>query len=382
MTYKFKLLVSIFFLLFLSYCGKERDRSVSSRDFDEMIPEDSLFDPAQEFEEEGRFYTENESLDLSDYGFESVELLMGLKTACDAEGEEEVFCHILSQEAKDAIEILGQKIRFKTQGQYLFRAKKKDDHEKIFMTPVLPWDVEEESQEESQSVLAGHLRLYKDTFYNMLYHARLTFNQKPEWGLVQWEITGGRYHIYDNEYGVFQRVRPFEKSILFLEKKDYQVKAIVTEGVNRQKEIITQVDLTHAQMPTSVAAILHADSYEPQISEKVNFKIAWQETPKESVSFEWEAKKIGDVSCPEIMGIEAEAREILCEQFFEIPLVEGEDYEIAGDREGNRKSDHVAISFKKLGQYVVHVRVRDDETQEISKYSRHLKLSPVMVSHR
>lgn len=354
----------IILLFIFCQCGRGPGRQVSSQSLEEASP-------IQEFDDEDQLYSEQDSLDLSDYEFQSVELIMGLKTACDSDDEKEVFCHVLSQEAKDAIQILDQKILFNTKGEYLFRAKKKDSTEQIFMAPVF-------SKEETKTPVEGYLHLYKDTFYNMMYHARLTFNQDPQSSMVSWKITGGRYHIYDNEYDFFKRVRPFEKSILFLEKKKYEIKAIVTTGMHQNEKIVSQLDLSEVPQFRSVAASLQTDQMEPRVLETVNLSVAWEEQPIGTVSFSWEAKRIGEVSCPEILGVESKARELLCEKFFEIPLVEGEDYEMEGDQ----NTDHLVLRFKKNGQYMVNVRIQNDETHEVTKFSRHFKLSPVMLSHR
>ena len=227
-----------------------------------------------------------------------------------------------------------------------------------------------------------HLNLYKDSVYSTLYHADLKTSLSANVSL-QWEVQGGRYHIYEEELSFFKRLRPLQRTLLFLEKTKYDI--FVTLHHKGQVYETNHIELDFSGLsPSSVKTELELDKLSPLPGEVVQLKVNGSSL-KEINREIWEVKRIQKVSCPSLedvleSAIQNELSTIseICDRSYEEPIEEGKEYLL----EKGHASNEVHVTFKTLGSYIISVWGYDAQGRLLSKSSRRIILEGVKVSNR
>lgn len=201
------------------------------------------------------------------------------------------------------------------------------------------------------------LHIYKDGFYNMIYHVELI----PESNIaqIQWNVLGGRYHMYEDELEELKAERPFQRTILFLEKNLYTVQAKVFMHNSTPPSLRSiQMDTRDILLSNKIKMDLEMDKLEPLIMEEIHFKPLLSEI--RHMKFHWEVKKLRKVSCS--------MNHFICHHMYEEESIEGKDYIFKMD------SQSVRVQFKNPGRYLVRVNLLDEQNQPISKVTKRIKI--------
>ncbi|MBI3018817.1 MAG: hypothetical protein HYY61_02885 [Deltaproteobacteria bacterium] len=227
------------------------------------------------------------------------------------------------------------------------------------------------------------LSLYKDSVYSTLYHADLKTSLSATASSLQWEVQGGRYHIYEEELSFFKKLRPLQRTILFLEKTKYDVFVTLTRGGQTQETNHIELDFSGLS-PSSVKTELELDKLSPLPGEAVQLKV----NNRSLEGFDhgvWEVKRLKKVSCPSLEDVLADVIQSelmtiseLCDRFYEEPLEEGKDYLL----EKGQASNEVHVTFKTLGSYTISFWGYDRQGQLLSKSFRRIILEGTTVSRR
>ncbi len=245
--------------------------------------------------------------------------------------------------------------------------------------------IEEVEEDEVLQAQQESLRLvlYKDSVYNTLYHAALESSLLAVDTSIHWEVQGGRYHIYEEELSFFKELRPFQRTILFLEKTKYDVFVTLTREGQVQETNHIELDFSGFSSP-SLKAELEMDKLSPLPGEAIQLKV--QGLSLEAFHHEiWEVKRLQKVTCPSLEDVLADVIQSelstiseICDRSYEEPLEEGKDYLL----EKGRASNEVHVTFKTSGQYTISFWGYDRQGQLLSKSSRKIILEGTTVSHR
>ena len=146
-----------------------------------------------------------------------------------------------------------------------------EDHPAMSLQPEkIIEEVEEEEILQTQKINPS-LVLYKDSFYSTLYHADLKAFGAAH-ASIQWEVRGGRYHIYEEELLFFKKLRPLQRTILFLEKTKYDV--FVTLYKKDQIYETNHIELDFSGLSLSlVKTELELDKLSPLPGEAIELKV-------------------------------------------------------------------------------------------------------------
>ena len=135
-----------------------------------------------------------------------------------------------------------------------------------------------------------------DSQFQSIAHLELRSDQPltvfPE--KVEWEVTGGRYHILETELPAISYFQPFQRTVLFKEKVPYHVVVkLLVKGV--WKEVSQEVELMGLE-GDSFKPVLDLDKLEARLGEKIKL---WGEVsnPEEISHVEWEVRRLSKSHC-------------------------------------------------------------------------------------
>lgn len=230
--------------------------------------------------------------------------------------------------------------------------------------PITPSPIDENVFYGSADQEDIHLYAYKDSFYNMIYHVELKLASNFPLHNIQWEIKGGRYHIYDDEILLLKNFRPLQKTILFLEKNTYVISATVfNDTMNTTISKSMEVDVSRLLFPNKVKMAIESAQFELWLKEKINLAANIYDSIKEDVIYQWEVKRLKDVTCPDV--VEEHGYYHVCEQKYEEEIMEGKDYLL-----DSKDSQKTAIQFIFPGQYVVYFWLFNTQNQPLSRVAK------------
>lgn len=254
---------------------------------------------------------------------------------------------------------------------------------------LLHEEVDQEADDEEEVLQAGQMQspqlaLYKDSFYNTLYHADLTQPSLKKAAIsIQWEVQGGRYHIYEEEMPLFKTLRPFQRTILFLEKNKYTVFVTLIRHGYEQETNHIDIDLSKVMSQTPLKSEIEIDKLSALPGEAIKLHAKVENSG--SFHYQWEAKKLQKVKCPsledvlpEVIQSELTTIHEICDRSYEETMGEGKDYLL----EAGQTADNIEVIFKAPGKYAVYCSEYDDQGEILSKSSRKIILDSHLVSRR
>lgn len=342
--------------------------------------------PAEEEEEEENYFTQNQTIDLAQHNIEEFSVLAVAKLQClSKKKEHEVSCLYdltpLVSASESGIEISDQKIIFHEPGYYMAQIKKKTELSKNILIKV-------RSSEKSlaESISDFELHSYKDSFYDTLYHFDLTallsdISQVKEMTSIKkitWEIAGGRYYVFDEDTQYLKKLRPFQRTILFLQKSSYNLTVHLwnQEGKEFRKQIV--VDLSGFEKPShSMKANFESDKLQFGVGEEVAL-MGRVDEPQLSYRYQWQVQKLNPVSCPQgLAEFEPRTTHEVCDRFYEEEVVQGQEYSL-----NNAVSKDTSIVFHTDGKYVIEFIVLDENQKLLTHFSKSFLLDNALLSSR
>ncbi|MBI4040270.1 MAG: hypothetical protein HY390_00210 [Deltaproteobacteria bacterium] len=322
--------------------------------------------PIQEDElEENTFYTQGDPIRLP----QEVELKGQVTWIC-APKTESFVCESHIQEVSPKTVSLSKKdITFHTAGMFL--VKNKINPEKVYLMKIQP---KTEDQLQFQDFKISQ---YKDSIYNMLYHFEIspilsqiiTQTFLKNFPLqVQWHVTGGRYHFYDAELAYLKRARPFRKTILFLEKKFYDIQVTLALGSDQTLTQQSHLDLQAPKTPSKTIESEIQIEHFPDQTQKEFTLLGLVKHPniRGPVTYQWKVKRIQPVYCSESITTmeDASGVENICNKSYEVELKSNLEFDM------ETTENKAQISFHEPGRYAVDLWIIDENHNPISKFTR------------
>lgn len=354
-------------------------------------------DEKEELLEEDEYYAQGETINATLHGIASLEELGQIFTECRKEKRDEYRCETVfeqkTKEMKSAVILSNGEIHFKGKGQYLVNLKRIDGKENIVILSIGESKKNDDIVFLKELFSKAKLDRYRDSLYATLSHLELkpVLENYADESLnlllyptvkINWNVQGGRYHFLDEGLNYFSKLSRLQKSIIFREKKKYEVSVDVlfTDGKKITKAL--EIDLSKGpfqeMFPT---AYLTVDRAQININEPVKIVVDTQNLQDQQL---WQVRKISYPHCPkEIYQLEFERDsrakldlDKLCHAVYEEELVKGIDYD------SNEQRDGATFIFKTPGKYELSLLSVLANGELMNAASKRLTVGGTLISQR
>ena len=308
-------------------------------------------EPKKEIEEE-TFYSVRDPIPY----LENIQILGRVQFQCERHSLSNQCITKLSDIRSKDIQVMEDHISFQKPGLYLVE----EDH--------LPKLIRVASQQ-NNAVLDFELHAFKDSFYNTLYHFDLVFFEdlKDKVLDVSWQVDGGRFHFYDEDLSYLKRTRPIQKTILFLEKKVYEIS--VTLRFN-EKEVLTKkisLDLIKgfdedSDQDYRLKAFYKDSENTIQLLSDLDLE--------QSKKYHWQLGRLEKVYCDESIRYLETAADVekICNRSYVRKLTKGIDYDLQ-----NSSFKEALLILKGPGNYLINLEVTNAQNELLHKLSQKLR---------
>jgi hypothetical protein len=336
------------------------------------------------------FYTEGESINLIETGFNSVNVKARIEWIAETGMDQEIIYHPRKKKvSRRDVELKDNILHFHRGGEYLIEFIREDQTKEIRKIKVVS---------NYDSVMGAdpfkdiHLYAFRDAFYKTIFHLELRFRpyenartnvQKGDLGLplnMSWEISGGRHHILDDALPYFSKIRAFQKSVVLKEFGSYEAKARLNFPDGRILEKSVKIDLR----PTSQEDLhFQTEAVSYTLNQPVFISVQNQsrshiqhETPS---PYAWVVKTVHRSDCPQEWlefenADDPNVRGILhyiCDNGYQEELVSGKDFMLPS------QDDHQAeFLFKRPGEYEIGFLLFDSGGHVYSAGKKRITLFP------